>query len=1058
MKKLRVKKLLSSVLALAMTASLFSGFSASAANKTTTAQTDSDTVKIGAEVLLESKEWKDYLKGKNVALFTNQVCVDSEMNHLADKLVADPDINLVCLFGGEHGLRGAYQAGASVPHCIDATTGLINWSLYNGGTIDTEALGIAALEEGMEDPKNPNRPTRAMLTGNNGKWYDAVDVILFDLQEIGSKTWTYLYNLADLMAACIESEKYYGHAVELIVLDRPSSISSDVVEGPINASNNNTGFGRFPLPSRYGLTMGEVALLYSGENWTYYWATSYPGGPENLYGEATALKSKDYSGMWPWETEAQEGDTEEITAIRAKLAENFKDKLTLGDCSVKVIPCEGYTRDMYWDETGLEFILPSPNMPTVEACLIYAGTVWFEGLPINEGRGTTKPFELISAPYIDGEALAERLNALGLAGVTFRAASTTTLSTNQLLSGTDYVGTLSHGVQIHITDKRAFSPIEMQTALCLTLQAMYGADKNAEDYATQKTDGNHYYTHWQIDYRAGADWVSSTLNAFPVGSSNEEILAKTEEMLARMEKELQPYLTIREKYLMDEYNVPADKTQVTTLQPQITLGYEDFLANAALYSDLKIGLVTNQSGVDTNLNHLADVLAQNSNVNLTTLFSTGYGLRGEFQTAEDGEYVDEKTGLTVYRLNENAPTAEQLKNVDMLLFDIQDTGSRYTSVAKLLNDCIKACAANGKTLAILDRPNPLGGDKVEGPVDSTYSLPTRYGMTVGELAQYLANKQGVSNVKVFEMTGWTRDMLYEETGLQFVQTDRKVATPTTLLTYSALGWLEGTSSGYGWGTTKTYEFFGAPYMKEQMVAFANALNALNLSGVRFRLAAMTPWNNSSELADIEYYGTPCYGVQMHILNEHAYNSVETILGILTTMQKFFPDDLTFSAEFDAIVGSSTVAADIKAGKSAAAIANGFNAELNTFKAARAEALIYDYTYTVKQYDTWGHIALNYYGTYEAWTALAKVNNYAKLTKGTKIVLPEVLGKYTRLSAPVCSNNEILYTVKAGDTLGDIAVLYYGNINMYKAIYQRNSDRIRNINTIYEGQVIVLPSL
>ena len=176
MKKTSAMRLLAFVLALVMVIGMCPALTFSA--KATETETEgSSTVKIGAEVLLESEYWQEYLSGKNVALFTNQVCVDAQMNHLADKLAASEDINLVCLFGGEHGLRGAAQAGAAVPHCIDATTGLINWSLYSGGTIDTEALGIAPLAEGMENPSSPNRPTRAMFTGNNGAWYEPIDVI-----------------------------------------------------------------------------------------------------------------------------------------------------------------------------------------------------------------------------------------------------------------------------------------------------------------------------------------------------------------------------------------------------------------------------------------------------------------------------------------------------------------------------------------------------------------------------------------------------------------------------------------------------------------------------------------------------------------------------------------------------------------------------------------------------------------------------------------------------------------------------------------------------------------
>ena len=141
--KITAKRLLAFVLALVMVIGMFPAMTITAS----AVEEEPSTVKIGAEVLLESEYWQEYLSGKNVALFTNQVCVDAEMNHLADKLAASENINLVCLFGGEHGLRGAAQAGAAVPHCIDATTGLINGSLYSGGTIDTDALGIAALDE-----------------------------------------------------------------------------------------------------------------------------------------------------------------------------------------------------------------------------------------------------------------------------------------------------------------------------------------------------------------------------------------------------------------------------------------------------------------------------------------------------------------------------------------------------------------------------------------------------------------------------------------------------------------------------------------------------------------------------------------------------------------------------------------------------------------------------------------------------------------------------------------------------------------------------------------------
>ena len=314
-------------------------------------------------------------------------------------------------------------------------------------------------------------------------------------------------------------------------------------------------------------------------------------------------------------------------------------------------------------------------------CLLYTS---------NEGRGTTKAFELISAPYIDPIDLAQRMNELNLPGVQFRPASITVYSGNQT-TGANYTNELSHGVQIHITDKRACSPIQMQTALFLMLQAMYAG-----------TGDQAFNMPNSVDTRVGVSWVREEIQAFPKGATNEQVMEKTNEMLARMDEEVQDYLVIRDKYLMDEYNTPDDKELVNTRQPVVTLGYENLLANHMdLLEGKKVGLVANETSVDKDLNHLADTLIAKG-VNLTTLFSTGTGLRGEFQTSEAGQYTDSPvsqkgTGLPVYRLTDEGPTAEQLKDVDVLLFDMQDSGTRANSCVNLMADCMLSCAENGKS-------------------------------------------------------------------------------------------------------------------------------------------------------------------------------------------------------------------------------------------------------------------------------------------------------------------------------------------------------------------------
>lgn len=969
------KRLLAALIVLTMLISILPTGAVSANAAVTQ---ENGQVKIGAEVLLESAEWKEYLSGKSVALYTNQVCVDSDMNHLADLLADDPDIKLVCTFGGEHGLRGNYQAGAAVPHAVDPGTGIYAWSLYSGGTINAANLGIAAIQDTEINAKYPktvgtnlnpsiganSRPSVLMLEGNNGEWYDPIDVILFDLQEIGSKTWTYMYNLADLMAACVEAKEVLGLDIELIVLDRPSPISSDVVEGTTTAatSSNVAGTDRFPLPSRYGLTMGELALLYQGEGYKHYWSTTWLGGTANAFGSSTAPPA-DWN--WKWDP------------LYPTVNPNMEKKINLGDCKVKVIPCEGYTRDMYWDETGLQFILPSPNMPTWEAALIYTGTVWLEGRTINEGRGTTKSFELVTANYIDPLLLADRMNALGLEGVTFRASTAHLAIAGQTGSGAD---SLANGVQYHITDKRAFSPIEATVALFLMTKTMYPSDFNASASATL----------------TGVSWIGTEMNGFKSGATNKEVLDATAAILARMEEESEDYrLNVRPKYLMSEYDTPAQKELRNTPTANITLGYENLLSNLTNVGGFnlktaKVGLVANSSSVDKDYNHLADVLME-AGVNLTTLFGDGLGMRHEFKTAASGTYTDGQwlkgnsssvagtvensaygTGLPVYRLNTgDVPSAAQLADVDVLLFDMQDSGTRSNSNVNMMADCMKACAENGVTFIVLDRPNPLGGDAVEGPVnelEGAYPISTRYGMTLGELALMIKGEFGYYedgssledlDLIVIPMEDWTRDMTYEDTGLQYIMTDRKIATTTANLTYAALSWLDGTGAynnsnsaanpvqkGFssGWGTTKSYEFFGAPFVASKMNEFVEALNAANLPGVRFRVAAMTPWaaTANSGVAAVKYFNVACYGAQLHVYDPHEFDSVGTALTILTEAKKLFSSNVAemFTTEFNEIVGNTWIAGMIKNGSSVAEIKAMFQDDVDEFIELRKDYLLY----------------------------------------------------------------------------------------------------------------------
>lgn len=303
---------------------------------------------------IDRKElWIEHLRGKRVGLLTNPTGVDRNLKSTIDILAEE--VNLVKLFSPEHGIRGDVQAGEKVADYIDEKTGLTVCTLYGDKKI----------------------PTEEMLAD--------IDVMVFDIQDVGSRLYTYLYSMSYSMQSCGK----YGK--EVVVMDRPNPVGGVQVEGGLIEKNCLSFVGLYPIPYRYGLTIGEAARLFQGEF----------GVP----------------------------------------------------CDLTVIPMEGWTRQMYFDQTGLPWVFPSPNMPTLDTAIVYDATCLYEGTNISEGRGTTKPFELVGAPWLKADRLAEAMNGFDLPGVMFRSAYfTPTFSKHE--------GKLCRGVQLHVTNRDEFLPVK----------------------------------------------------------------------------------------------------------------------------------------------------------------------------------------------------------------------------------------------------------------------------------------------------------------------------------------------------------------------------------------------------------------------------------------------------------------------------------------------------------------------------------------------------------------------------------------------------------------------
>ncbi len=352
-------------------------------------------VKPGIEVLVESR--LDLIRGKRIGLITNPSGVDSRLQSSIEVLRGVPDVQLVALYGPEHGVRGDAQAGETVVFYRDKASNLPVFSLY-GPSMKPRPGMLKGIDEFMRsfDTSHEDKKPDASAIGD-------LDALLFDIQDIGTRIYTYASTMAYAMEACAES------GLEFIVLDRPNPITGEMLEGPVLEYPAFSSFvGLYPIPLRSGLTIGELARL----------------------------------------------DNERFLKTKARLT---------------VVPMEGWKRNQWHDETGLPWVPPSPNIPTLDTAIVYPGQVFLEGTNVSEGRGTTRPFEFFGAPWIDGPALAAQLNAQGLPGVVFRPQGfTPTFSKFQ--------GETCGGCQLHVTDRRTYRPLETTLHLIAALRALYPAE------------------------------------------------------------------------------------------------------------------------------------------------------------------------------------------------------------------------------------------------------------------------------------------------------------------------------------------------------------------------------------------------------------------------------------------------------------------------------------------------------------------------------------------------------------------------------------------------------
>jgi uncharacterized protein YbbC (DUF1343 family) len=385
-------------------------------------------LRTGLDILRDS-HWQP-LRGQRLGLVCHPASVDSRLRHAVDLIALAPGVQLVALFGPEHGFHGVAQDLIGVG---DTTAGAFRVQSLYGDSV--ESL----------------RPTAEQLHG--------IDTLVIDLQDIGSRYYTFQATMLYCLEAAAESQ------VRVVVLDRPNPLGGVEVEGPALRAGYESFVGPHSIATRHGLTMGELAQLY-----------------------------------------------------RTELTANVK---------LDVIACEGWRRDMSFEPTALPWVMPSPNMPTIETAVVYPGQCLLEGTNLSEGRGTTRPFELCGAPWINPRELIARLEHDDLPGVVFRPVWFR--PTFQKFAGQD-----CGGVQLHVTDRAAFHPVRTGLAL---LQAL--RDLSGTRFAWRTEEYEFVSDRPAIDLLFGSDRERLALEA---GKSWREIAAAWEPEEAAFRKRRRPFL------------------------------------------------------------------------------------------------------------------------------------------------------------------------------------------------------------------------------------------------------------------------------------------------------------------------------------------------------------------------------------------------------------------------------------------------------------------------------------------------------------------------------------
>jgi uncharacterized protein YbbC (DUF1343 family) len=397
------------------------------------------------------------------------------------------------------------------------------------------------------------------------------------------------------------------------------------------------------------------------------------------------------------------------------------------------------------------------------------------------------------------------------------------------------------------------------------------------------------------------------------------------------------------------------KNQVSNCRHQIRLGLEGLLGErVSVVEGARVGLVCNQASVDHSFRHAADLFHQHPKINLTALFGPQHGIRGDVQDnmIETAHAVDRRTNVPIYSLYSETrePTEDMLRDVDIIVVDLQDVGCRIYTFAYTMANCMRAANKLGKRVVVCDRPNPIGGERVAGNLlergqesfVGQFPVPTRHGMTMGELARLYNDYFGIGcDLTVIEMTGWSRDLWYDQTDGPWVLPSPNIPTVNSAAVFPGTVHLEGTQMSEGRGTTRPFELIGAPYIDSDR--YAQALMQFDLQGAVFRACVFMPTFQ-------KHGGKACGGVQIQVTDRTTFEPVRAGVAVVKTAFDMYTEDFRWKEPpyeyeydrnpFDVIAGTTKLRQQIEAGDSVDTIAESWEPNLAEFAHQRAEVLLY----------------------------------------------------------------------------------------------------------------------